>query len=429
VKLSSPKIYLELDGQYFVVEGGGGRHLQGLDEVKEEGLFVSDLPGSISRVLQVQAPPKFAYFMARRKVDEEGEFDQPAAVIPHWQKKKDKNITDILFTALPARDYEYYLTHIHEIGEPVVFFPLYGVLCHCVKQYGKNAPVAVLFQHGRTVDLLVGSSKRIYFAARSVAFEDEPEQVQGLWDMVLSDIRAVESENLLSVSKLIVITWIHSQIPPWQEEVGFEVVALPEEEVVVEDTLYKVSLPGLIRQLSLGHSVSGTVVKWAYRARRAIVPLDAIVLFLVFMVLAGHLYFTVRARALDQMCQVLRQEVASGRKMIESQRANLAYGPTLRFLKGLQKAYQLPSYKELVNDLSDAFGRHTVLELLKADYSDHDVKVEVKGGFIAPFGGAHQDYAHAMKVLRQKGYEIKETDFSTTIDSSNFRLKMVKRIS
>ncbi len=426
--LFKTRIYVELDGSFYVYEDGLVEQLVDLSDVSEEGILVTDFPGSISRLMNVDTGPKFADIMARRKIEEQGEFDQAPHVIPHWRGKKGKNSTEILITALPYETYDQYLAHAHEASEPVIIYCLFGVLHKVLKRNSKRRPVAVVFQHGRTADLIIGSRRRVYFANRSMAFDETEEQIESLWDMVLSDIKTTEAENKIKVEEVLFISWINSILPRWRNDPGIKFKKLPEERVRFGDRQYKVSLFSAIGMLSPGASLSGAAEKWAFRSRVAIIPLNVVMVLAIFLAFLGYLYFSSKVKVLEKSYNNIERELSSITQIHYNPKSYLYYEEVASFLSRIYRARELPGYREIVNDLSDAFGDEAILEMLNSEYGESTVTSEVRGKLAGAFSVAHRAYRNALRILEKKGYKIVESSFSTSISESRFVLKLAKRI-
>ena len=422
------KIYVELDGHFYLYESGQLEELVDVSDVSGEGILVSDFPGAISRLMQVDTGPKFAEVMARRRIQEEGEFDQTPAIISHWKRKKGKNSTEILITALPYQIYDLYLNRTSEAGEPVIIYCLYGVLHEILKRHAKKRPAALVFQHGRIADVVIGNARRLYFANRSMAFDESEEQIQSLWDMVLSDIKTTEAENKIKVEKVLFVSWIDSFSPQWRTDSGPRVETLPEEPLKLGENEYKASFLGAIRALSPGASISRPIEKWAFRASRSILGLNIIMVLAVTVMFSGHLYLSSKTGSLETTYNKLKEELVSVRQLHYTPKPISSYEATLSFLGRLYRASRLPALRALVNDLSGAFGHRAVIELVDAGYGESALNAEIRGKIAAPFAQAHTWYQAALGKLQQKGYAVEKSSFSTNISESHFMFRLVKRI-
>ena len=419
--------YIELDGGLYVYKRGQLREGEDLSEITG-GLFLTDFPGSISKLMEVEADPKFADIMARRKIEEEGEFDQVPHIIVHWCRKRAKNRADVFVTAVPNSTYEQYLRYSHECEEPLLIYCLYGLLYEVIKQKAAKRPVAVVFQHGTVADLVVGHGKRIYFAGRAMAFDDSQEQIHNLWDMVLSDIRTTEAENKINVDRVIYLSWIDSVPPPWSGDLGFQLETMPEEVVDFNGKTYRCSLITAITGLHPRCSISGGADKWAYRAKTAIYRINVVLLIATIIAFGGYFYFSQKTLALQSEYLKIKRELCSLSSMQSSVQPALGYDDILLFIKRLQRSYRLPGYKELVNDVSDACGESVTVEMLSSAYGKDGLVAELRGHIDVPFAAAHKVYRNALMVLRKKGYEIENSSFSTSISESRFSLKLLKRL-
>ncbi len=421
-------IYLELDGRFYVYKSSKVEELIDLSDVAREGVLVTDFPGSITRVMEVGSAPKFAEVMARRQIEEEGEFDQAISIIPYWRRKRAKNSTQIFLTALPHQIYEQYMNHVQEAREPIVLYSLYGVLCEVVKRYGKKGPVAVAFQHGKVVDLIVGTPKRIYSANRSMAFDETADQIDALWDMVLSDIRSTESENKIKVGKVLLVSWVDTTPPKWEGDLGFHLEPIEEEVLEIQGERRKASFFSLIKGLSPGASISRGIEKWALRSRVAIIPMNLFILVATILVFLGHMYLSNKVKALETDYQRIVQGLSWGEKLQVKAEIPPQYIDTLGFIKRLHRAAKFPSYKTLINDLAESFGSQMTVEMLDANYGKSELKAEIRGHIEAPFDTAYKAYQRSMIILNRKGYEIQDSSFSTSIRESRFLLKLSKTV-
>ena len=105
---------IELDGITYLCSGAGIEYIDDLKDIEGDKWLVSDLHGSISRTMTIEAPAKYTEVMLRKKLQESGEYDEPISVLTHWRHKKERNTTDVFFTTVPTRIYDRYLQQIKE---------------------------------------------------------------------------------------------------------------------------------------------------------------------------------------------------------------------------------------------------------------------------------------------------------------------------
>ncbi len=422
----SYRIYIELDGVIYAYEGGKLSKLTDLSEINGPGLFLSDFGDSVSRVLQVESVPKYADVMARKKLEDAGDVDQPVTLITHWRRKKQKNTTEIFFTAVPVQLYDQYMGRVEDCDEPILFFPLYTFLHKILKKYAGRNIIAVVFQHSRSVDLIIGNKKRIYFANRSMAFDESEEQVSGLWEMILTDIKTTEAENKIKVAKAILVTWIDSAEPQWRGDLGLNVVPLPEDSVQVEKHLSKSSLIHMLRKVGTSDTISGINTRLAFVGKRVLIPANIICALVCCMLFWGYAYFGAQSKTLNMDYQNLAAELSQIKQIQTAGDFKEKYSTIVSFIKGLERVYKFPCFKELVNDISYAFGDNVLVESLQAEYGKHSLLVRINAKEDIPFAEAHRDYQRSLSVLNKKGYTTLKSSFSTDIQSSRFHLELVK---
>ena len=99
------------------------------------------------------------------------------------------------------------------------------------------------------------------------------------------------------------------------------------------------------------------------------------------------------------------------------------FDEVLTFVRNLATSKTVPSFKEIIDDLSAAASEHMQFQILKVDYSTHDLKLEIFGHIEAPFSIAHQSYQDLIDYFRQKGFLVQENRFNTDIQKSQFLLK------
>ncbi len=229
---NSKQYGIELEGETFSFSERSLEQIYDLDDIKGDMWLVSDMKESISRTMTVEAPAKYAEVTVRKRLQETGEFDEPVSIITHWKKKKGKNTTDIFFTALPTRIFYQYFDWIREHEDSIVLFPLFSVLYSVLKKLRSKEPVAVIFQHNRFADLIIGTKKRVYYANRCVAFDESEDQIFALWDTVGKDIKAAEAENRIKVTRVFRLSWLKSKIEPeWPEEMKSEFYSIEDESM------------------------------------------------------------------------------------------------------------------------------------------------------------------------------------------------------
>jgi hypothetical protein len=420
---------VELDGSLSICLRGELQTLDDLRRIEGDCRVVSDLQGAIARTMTVEADSRYVELMISKKMQESGEFDEPVTVISHWKKKQARNTTDIFFSALPTRSYYQYLEMVRESRNHLVLLPLQSVLLAALRKKSGQHPAAVVFQHDRFADVIVGTRDKVWYANRAVAFDTSLEQIQSLWETVRTDIHMAANERRRSIHKIYVLTWTTSHpLPQWTDPDAPELVLMDEQAVLEDDELRKASLPAMAHATSGGRAITTGMEKACYGARRVLPYVNILLLLLTLVCTAGGLWYQHRSADLRNRVAALRANAVkiNDRSPAELSLAN--YEPVLKFLEQLRNARSLPGYSQLLRDFSTAAGSEMQLEVFKADYDDGKVQIEAYGTAQAPFDRSYGAYQGLQQKLRRRGYEILEQHFDTRIDRSDFTLRLVKEL-
>ena len=426
---SSIPCAVELDGAMYGFAGGRLEQISDIDDLDGDKWLISDMQEAIARVMTIESSAKYAEILVQRKLQESGEFDEPATVITHWKKRRGRNNTDIYFTAIPTRLSHYYSDQIQKKDDAVLLFPLYKVLFDIVRRIGSKQPIAVVFQHDRFADVIVATKDRVYHAHRFVAFSKAEEEISALWENVHSDIGIVETEHRIRVEKIFFLNWIDSAPQPeWPETAASEFYLIEQDAVSYQDKNYPISFFNAVGKLTGFRSVSSPVAKAAYYAGKWSYQVQAIMLAIILLLGAGGLWYQQQTARLEDQVQVLRKQIAEIQMPAPAMYDPEAYRSVLAFIKALDRNRSVPSFRQVINDMSEAGFQSLKLDLLKLDYTDRAIQVEVYGRVDAPFGDAHRGYQRFLKIVKTKGYGVQDSRFDTEINTSNILIKLVKTI-
>ena len=86
---------IELDGETYRFSRDRLDPISGIKDIQADMSLVSDMQEAISRTITIESPAKYTEIMARKRLQESGEFDEPISVIAHWKKRKGKNLTPL----------------------------------------------------------------------------------------------------------------------------------------------------------------------------------------------------------------------------------------------------------------------------------------------------------------------------------------------
>ncbi len=420
---------IELDGIVYSFSGDRLDEITDLKDIEGDKWFISDMQEAITRTMTIEAPVRYAEVMVRRKLQEAGEFEEPVSIITHWKKKKGKDATDIFFTALPTRLYYQYFDRIKDHEDSILLFPLYSVLYQVLENMRARNPVAIVFQHSRFADLIIGTKRRVYYANRCVAFDTSEEQISTLWDMVKTDIKTIESENRIKIERVLFLNWIDSGVEPeWDEDMENKFYSFEEEVISFNEKKYHLSFLRALRMLSGIKGISSRTEKTLYYTRTWAPYLNALFFLAALLLLGGYFWYNQRVDLLQKELIALEGKKTAIQMRAEQEIPQIEYKETFSFAKDLAFYQRAPSYKQVINDISGALSSDMRVDVLKLDYSKDEMMVEIFGRVKAPFGMAYKGYQIFVKTLTQKGYIEKESRFNTEISSSEFLLKFSKSI-
>lgn len=422
---SSRQYIIELDDGTYLYRKGHFSQVAGRSEIEGESWLITDFPAdvknTISRVTTVETGPKYANIMVGKKLQEEGEFDEPVQVISHSLRKKGRYATEVFYTALPVGLFHQFQDRVGDHSDIFHIFPLYTVLLQISRKISGNQTVALIFRHGRYADLLIASKKTVYYANRATVFDQSEEQVQSLWDIIDTDIATVEREQRLSINQCVICNWFDApDKPDWPERPDRSIVETPSTHITVDDESKTCSLLPMLDLLSASDSVSPTHTKINSYAKRWLPVFQIVLIILAVGLLAGVSLLKTKTDSLKEEVTVAKQQLVNLTNFSLTKKAD--YTEPLELLKKLDRYRLSKTFKNVINDLSAAVSNQMIIEQVKADVQDDAMNVQIRGTIHAGFQVAYQDYQRLIQNIEQNNYEIVESVFNTEIDQAEFLL-------
>ncbi|MDY6844414.1 MAG: hypothetical protein SVW57_10035 [Thermodesulfobacteriota bacterium] len=428
MKLKDSQLHaIELDGATYSFSGNILSQIVDLRDIEGDKWFISDMQDAVSMIMTVEAPYKYVEVIVKKKLQESGEFEEPVSVITHWKKRKGKNTTDIFFTALPTRLFYKYIDQVKEHEDSVILFPLFSVLYYVFKSIRSQDPVALIFQHNRYADCIIGTRKRVYYANRCVAFDTTEEQISALWDTVKADIKDVEREHRIHIARVFLLNWIDSKSEPEWEDIK-ECYYIEGEMIRFNKNTYHISFLKAVKSLFGFRGISPLYEKIFYYTKQWTPYLNVCFFAVCLLLLAGSGWYHKKVSTVDRGLLALEQNKARIQVNVEQDVFNLEYKEILSFVKDLSFSQKAPSYKTVINDISGALSSGMFINVLKINYAEDKMLVEIFGNVKAPFDKAYKGYHTLIDILKHKGHIIQESKLSTDISSSGFLVKSSKRI-
>ncbi len=421
----------ELDGLAYRLDNDTLILTERLEDISGDRWVVTDFTEGMTSFMSVDGPAKFAEIMVRRKLQETGEFDEPVEIFPHWKKKRGKNSTDIFFTAVPTRMARLYSDQINAGEDHTLVFAMYGVLLQVLQRMAGSSPTAVVFRHNRFAEVLVGTRNKVYFANRCVAFDTQEEQLQALWANVRSDIDLVQNEQRIEVEKIVCLSWIDACDPPqWPEEWQGRTVFMDAPQLMVDHQAQPITWPAAAVTQPAYQSVSRPAHIALYYAKRWAPMANVVMLSFAIFLFAFMMVYRVNGQRLaSELKQVHNQIDRIDLRSVALDVSRDSFTKQLKFVEDLDQSRRLPSYREVVNDLTLPDLNSMRVQSLKLDYGIDAVRVELFGDIVAPFDRAHGQYKELLAHLKKRGYRIDESRFETQISKSQVVLKLVRPLA
>ena len=426
--VGSPKaIYLELDGLFYRISSGRIQSIEDLAQIDEEAWVVTDFGDAFSQVLTLAVHKKYAPLVARKEVQEAGQLYGPVHIIPHWVGKRGKDSSVIFFTAVRLELYHHYVERFKEHQAPVLLFPLGTILFATLRARAGREPMALVFQHGRVADLLVGTREKVFYATRLMAFDETEEQLSSLWQTILNELESVEQDQRIEIQRLLSLTWITGFRPKDLRPDGPEIYWLPEGEFIFEDKKVKASLPVAIRKTSGMMAVSGPTEKLNYFSKKFLPLIGIAMTAMATAMFLGHIY-------LSSKNSEIKSRLDENKRKLSAQTGAMAeiemvqYQDVLDFVDLLQRCSQSPSFKDLVNLVSSLLPHEVEVKKLDAKYHEWGLEVEVEVKTTLPFDEAHRVYQKFLKGMARVGYVAELSTFNTSIQESEFMARLKKVI-
>ncbi len=429
---SRPGLVIELEGELHQVEGRTLKPLLDSREIEGEVVLFSDFQDSLSRVMLVETEAKYAEMLVWKQLREMGEIEESAHIVTHWKKKRAKGSSELFFTALPTSIYHQYLSLVSNHSHSLLLFPVYEALWHVLRQTAGSSPVAVLFGHGRYMELLVGSSSQVYSVTRMTAYATDEMSMLTLWDSVQQELLTVSREKHIQLSKLVGFHWLldnqqfHNALQNLASELGIEAKELPAESYRLGEREYKTSLPGVLTQISASRAALPKAdIARHYSGRLAPMVTAALFLLSAGLALTG-LWLSWLGSSIEDEANGLQQEI--NRETSSMPKLPEAFPPLLSFAGELRDVRQTPSYRTIINEISGAVPMGVTVHSLTVEQQEGQLQVQMVGQVDATFHQAQGAHQRFLTALRRLGYRIMNQQFVTNIDASSFMLKMQREV-
>ncbi|MBF0307955.1 MAG: hypothetical protein HQL56_00305 [Magnetococcales bacterium] len=464
-------LLLELDGKSYLVGRRKAIPVEDLSLIHGDKWFVTDFQGCPPRTMVVDAPVRYAEVVLRRKLQDIGEAGASANVLTQWKRSRGRGTTDIAYTVVEQERFGPYLDRVYTDASHHLVFSTNAILYGILRRLGRTENLAVLFEHDRHVDLMVGRSGKVYGANRLSSYSTDEEARATLSHSAADEIRGIMSRNKIKVDRLVYFNWwpfkekkestttsvslsgfgdtdsakdntqsgwadtSKSQdveeaallAPAWVVNLS-ETVGIPHQFLkgqrldVEEGEAVMTSLPSAMRYLEDSDSVSGWMNIASYRTQHMILPILAVAWVLVTILFFGQAWLNNEADAMTAEYDKSAREIA----VLESVKAvGKEELDVVAFSKRLSEIREIPPIGRILSDLTSAREGRMFLDKVEVSFANMTMPtVEVVGRVVGGFDETSMHHGKFLANLRGMKYEVEKSNFGTNIQELSFQLTL-----
>ncbi|MBF0371483.1 MAG: hypothetical protein HQL52_18740 [Magnetococcales bacterium] len=444
-KSPSDALVIEMDGQPFHLQGLQLQDIPELASLNQDKWLLTDFQGASPVFMTVEAPARFAEIVARKRLQESGEAEENVRILTHWKRPRGKSSTEIFCTPVKGELFGAYEDRALEDDHHHLFFSTNALLYAVLKHYSReNHTVAVLFEHGRHVDILVGRSGQVSHATRVSSFAASSEAKSTLSDSVAAELLHLMGEHRIRVDEIIHYGWLHqreisaevstadngpSDPTQWvrqlAEGMGTDCQVIPMEvHALSGDERLETSLTSLLAHLDSDLSASSFLDRFRYRAQRWMPWVTLITLFAVAgLFFVGSIYQR-QADALNQESARFSQ-VSAG--LNQAGVLDPAFKEQVAFVERLHHYRDVPSLQQILLEISQSRSGPLFLDQVELAYDPQGQAIVVLTGRIeTPFMAASQHLDRFLHALTQHPFSVIDSRLNTDTTHIGFAVKLLR---
>lgn len=465
------QLVVELDHQpiLFNLQNNTLEPLENFDVIESDVWVISDFDDTPPRFMEVETPPKYAELLAQRQLQESGELEEGIHMIPHWKKERGKTASTVFFTAIPGKHYLTHESRASELDNHYLLIPCNALLLACLNQFTKitsldkqkekqerlaeetsskkkkkSAKVcAILFEHGRHVDLLVGRSGQLLGASRVSSFSNAPDAKELLTNSVTAELQNILEHSTSQLNEIISFNWllleagsdleaIQSNHGNWitqlAEQLQTSVNILPPKLLQLsEENAILTSLPETLQYLTESDSTASTIEIMAYRSQQ-IMPWTLFIMIIFALGLGVHAYWLQMQQDTLQAEIDTLQSSASPSMPTKIKPLNDAYKEVVVFIKNLERWQRTSSYWMILSELSSARVPKLFFDQVTIEF-DKNVRafVTLKGAIESSFQTANKDHEIFLAELTKRNFKVVKSNFATDVTQLTFEIKLERQ--
>lgn len=458
-------LIIEMEHDLFLIDETKqtAKPLVNFDGIEEDAWIITDLNGTPPRFQWVETPPKYAEILAQRRLQEAGELEEGAHLIAHWKQSRSQTASQIFFTAVPSKVFLTHSNRADALETHYMLFPCNAVLLACLNHFstlkeatqitkkGKKTKAlqkifAILFEHGRHVDLLIGRSGHVLGAGRVSSFSDTPDARELLSSSVSSELRNIMESTPHTLTDIVYFNWLLSA-PKGEEEATTTLenhadwvitlahqvqakatVVTPQCYTLPEKGAIITSLPNVLPYLSDSDATITPLDRLAYRTQHVMPWVLLITLLLIIALGSMTVWIHVRQAALQDEIATLQK----GRDNVlpkKIQSMDEAYKKIVTFVQDLERWQRAPSFWMLLSDLSSARVTKLFFDQVTIKFDDNfTALVTLTGAIETSFQTANKDHEIFLAELTKRHFKVVKSNFSTDVTQLTFEIKLERPV-
>ncbi len=407
----------EFDGKLFIDKDQSLHPIANLDDIDGAKKILTDFNNqAFARVIYIESQPKYAELLAKKKINDSGEFDDSIDLHVH-KKQKVSDLTKLYCTPIPAHVLEHYRNLVASNDNGIVLSSIHDALWATIKKYNFSEPTVLVFTHYKSYEVLIASAKQVYFAGKFNAFEYDRESITSIWDVIGNEVKKIQVELSDSIKSAYLY---HGGI----EQEIVNVITNKLSSLSIDLTIPKVSagkkhnLHLLMKSLDLSPLMGSFLDKAAFFFQKNSSAINFSVVFIALSLFAFSAYAKLEIKSLNESTNNKNSAIKQFKLPVVNIPDDLAQN--IGFYQQLRNTVQEKQISDVFADLATAASEYVTINKLNFSQNQSISSIKVNGNIVSSFDDAYQSYKKMIASLNSDGYTVTEELFTTNINQSDF---------
>jgi hypothetical protein len=212
------------------------------------------------------------------------------------------------------------------------------------------------------------------------------------------------------------------------DPLGIEHFIFNEEPITHENAVHNISFTKALKLFPPIEGISPQNGKLLYYSEKLSPFILSFFVITLLMLFWGFFSFQSKTEGLIREISAIENRINHLNSTVSVPPKETDYMTTLKFIDTLFHNQHLPSYKDIITDISMGIFPATIVERLQIDYGDKIVHIKLNGIIQSDFDAAYKAYQLFLSSLQKDGYAIDSNRFNTRIDVSRFDLSLSRSI-